>query len=242
MGFGKKENMRRIFILVLAIATLMTASVSIAVASPPDHAAHPEKAAKPDKPTKPEKGPAEKVDVCHYSSGEKGFHLINVSGNALEAHLAHGDTQPGEVVPDMENYEYGTDCEIRSTQAVDGSFSTDGLDISFTAYISFDEVVSGTGTYHSYTGDGNVMMLTVTGVCLDEVAGVATVWGPATSTLTPPGYLVLTLADDGVSMSTRAVFYADEGDAAALFASQCSTPETPVTDGAGSLIFGPAPE
>jgi hypothetical protein len=242
MGFGKKEYMRRIFILVLAIATLMTVSVSIAVASPPDHAARPEKAAKPDKPTKPERGPAEKVDVCHYSSGEKGFHLINVSGNALEAHLAHGDTQPGEVVPDMENYEYGTDCEIRSTQVVDGSFLTDGLSVGFVAYVSFDQAVSGTGTYVSYTGEGNIMSMTVSDVCLDELNGVATVWGAAESSQWDDGYLVLTLADDGVSMSTRAVFYEDESDAAALFASQCSTPEIPVTDGAGSLIFGPAPE
>ena len=234
MGFGKKENMRRILILVLAVAALMTATASIAAASPPDHAARPDHAAKPDK---PEKGPAPKVDVCHYSSDENGFHLINVSGNALEAHLAHGDTQPGDVVPEMENHEYGEDCEVRSTEVVDGSFSADGLSVSFTAYVSFDQVVSGTGLY-SYTGNGNIMSMTVSDICLDEPSGVATVWGVAESSLWEDGFLVLTLADNGASMSTRAVFFEAEGNAALLFASQCNAPETPATGGEGSLTFG----
>lgn len=234
MGFRKKEYMRRILILALSIAALTMASIGIAVASPPDHAGRPDHAASPDK---PEKGPAPKVDVCHYSSDDDGFHLINVSSNALEAHIAHGDVQPGDAVPEMENHEYGADCEIRSTQVVDGSFSGDGLSVSFTAYVSFDQVVSGTGLY-SYTGNGNIMSMTVSDVCLDEAAGVATVWGSAESSLWDDGFLVLTLADDGVSMSTRAVFFEAEGDAAALFASQCSAPETPATGGAGSLTFG----
>jgi len=39
--------------------------------------------------------PQGKVDVCH-RTGNGGFHEINVSGNALPAHLRHGDVLPDE--------------------------------------------------------------------------------------------------------------------------------------------------
>ena len=39
-----------------------------------------------------------KVDVCH-RRGNGSFHLINVNGNALAAHIGHGDGQPGDLVP-----------------------------------------------------------------------------------------------------------------------------------------------
>ena len=35
------------------------------------------------------------VDVCH-TTGNGSFQLLNVNGNALSAHLAHGDGIPGE--------------------------------------------------------------------------------------------------------------------------------------------------
>lgn len=34
--------------------------------------------------------PADKVDVCH-RTGNGSFHEINISANALPAHLRHGD-------------------------------------------------------------------------------------------------------------------------------------------------------
>jgi len=43
----------------------------------------------------PKAAKAPKVDVCHLDD-EGGYHLINVSGNALSAHIAHGDGQPGD--------------------------------------------------------------------------------------------------------------------------------------------------
>jgi hypothetical protein len=39
-------------------------------------------------------GGAGKVDICHWSSHK--FHVINVSVNALPAHLRHGDVLPDE--------------------------------------------------------------------------------------------------------------------------------------------------
>ena len=38
---------------------------------------------------------APKVDVCH-TTGDGSFQLLNVNGNALSAHLAHGDGIPGD--------------------------------------------------------------------------------------------------------------------------------------------------
>lgn len=42
------------------------------------------------------RGPANNVDICHYSEEEDTYHLMNVNENALEAHLEHGDGLPGE--------------------------------------------------------------------------------------------------------------------------------------------------
>lgn len=42
--------------------------------------------------------PASKMDICHYDEETGLFHLINVSGNAIDAHMAHGDFTPGTVV------------------------------------------------------------------------------------------------------------------------------------------------
>jgi hypothetical protein len=39
--------------------------------------------------------PHDKVDVCH-QTGNGGFHEINISANALPAHLRHGDVMPDE--------------------------------------------------------------------------------------------------------------------------------------------------
>jgi hypothetical protein len=37
------------------------------------------------------RGPKPKVDVCHYDADNDSWHVINISENALPAHLAHGD-------------------------------------------------------------------------------------------------------------------------------------------------------
>ena len=39
--------------------------------------------------------PQGKVDVCH-QTGNGSYHVINVSGNAVPAHLRHGDVLPDE--------------------------------------------------------------------------------------------------------------------------------------------------
>ncbi len=39
--------------------------------------------------------PQDKVDVCHLT-GNGSFHEINISANALPAHLRHGDVLPDQ--------------------------------------------------------------------------------------------------------------------------------------------------
>ena len=104
---------------------------------------------------------AAKVDVCH-REGNGSFHLINVSGNALPAHLAHGDGQPGGGVPGDPNKEFDGACGQvdvgpRTTsvgaeacgQTINLSCPS-GTVISVTQGLYGQNCVSG-----SYTGDNN---------------------------------------------------------------------------------------
>lgn len=50
-------------------------------------------------------GPAPKVDVCHVDD-EGNYNLINVSDNAIDKHIAHGDATPGDEVPGTAGYEF----------------------------------------------------------------------------------------------------------------------------------------
>jgi hypothetical protein len=54
---------------------------------------------------------ADKVDVCH-RTGNGTFILINVNGNALPAHLAHGDGVPEGEVPNQPGKHFTTTCAI----------------------------------------------------------------------------------------------------------------------------------
>jgi hypothetical protein len=182
--------------------------------------------------------PAPKVDVCH-RTGNGEFHLINISSNALNAHLAHGDALAGGgAVPGMPNFEFDEACEQYSTEVVEGSFSGGGIDIDFTAYVAFDETVSGMGSY-SYSFNGRTMDVDVIDVCLDPMALTATVWGSGDpSWQDTDGFMVLTLVDTGGgSMATRALFFDDEAAAEAAFEAQCTTPITGASGGTGYLTF-----
>lgn len=53
---------------------------------------------------------AQKTDVCHFDADSGTYHLINVSNNAVEAHVNHGDGFPGGAVPGMDGYVFGGDC------------------------------------------------------------------------------------------------------------------------------------
>ena len=64
--------------------------------------------------------PADKVDICHYDDETGLFHLINVSGNALDAHINHGDHRFGEFPCDSDQTlgEDGCSCVCTSDPGV----------------------------------------------------------------------------------------------------------------------------
>lgn len=63
-----------------------------------------------------------KADVCH--DGDAGWELINIAEPAVDAHLAHGDALPGDLVPDMAGFEFGDDCRPVEALAKAGCFET----------------------------------------------------------------------------------------------------------------------
>jgi hypothetical protein len=52
---------------------------------------------------------AQKVQDCH-RTGNGGFHLITIDIKALPAHIAHGDGQPGDPVPNQSGFIFGPNC------------------------------------------------------------------------------------------------------------------------------------
>ena len=55
---------------------------------------------------------AEKVELCHLT-GNGGFRHIEVSVNAVPAHMAHGDGEPLGIVPNSElEVSFGENCSI----------------------------------------------------------------------------------------------------------------------------------
>jgi hypothetical protein len=51
-----------------------------------------------------------KVDVCHYDAETDAYQLITIADPAVDAHIKHGDAQPGDAVPTMEGFEFDDTC------------------------------------------------------------------------------------------------------------------------------------
>jgi len=87
--------------------------------------------------------PAPKVNVCHVD-GKGVYGLINVSGNAVPAHLAHGDGLPGGII-NGGSY-LGADCSLVSRECVRGSGAF--VDGTTTFTVDACELPLSTGTAH----------------------------------------------------------------------------------------------
>lgn len=57
----------------------------------------------------------EKVDVCHRSDDSDAYYLTQIAAPALDAHLAHGDGQVGDAVPDQEDAVFDEACQPEAT-------------------------------------------------------------------------------------------------------------------------------
>ena len=63
---------------------------------------------------------ATQVGVCHRTGGG-AYELLTINGNALPAHLAHGDAAPGAAVPDGSGATFDAGCVPR-TEDVTGTY------------------------------------------------------------------------------------------------------------------------
>lgn len=96
---------------------------------------------------------ASKVDVCHRSG--RGFHLINVSGNALQAHLAHGDGQPHGPVPGTTDRVFGAACDVlRKYTVAANAFPGVTVEVGQAAVVVAEGQWSVGGPYGTYDADG----------------------------------------------------------------------------------------
>jgi hypothetical protein len=107
---------------------------------------------------------AVKVQDCHRTDNGT-FHLISIDISALPAHIAHGDGQPGDPVPNMDGFIFGPNCTptvvpppelpIGCYELVNNPLFVSSIDISYngpidtlgntTFFKSSDGTCSGTG-------------------------------------------------------------------------------------------------
>lgn len=117
------------------------------------------------------KEPAPKFDICHFD-GNDSYHIINVSENAIPAHMEHGDILTGaasEPVSDMdEGYYYTDTCEYAFIRSAEISSPTKGEEYFVGDLVDF------TATLIDKDKDDNVQWAVRKGIC---AAGQGTVWG-----------------------------------------------------------------
>lgn len=53
---------------------------------------------------------AGKVEVCHRTEGTNAYVLVSIADPALEAHIQHGDAQPGQPVPESPGFVFDASC------------------------------------------------------------------------------------------------------------------------------------
>lgn len=134
-----KTQKKRLLITTLSLAVAMVSFISFGVMYT---------SAKPS--------PENKVDVCHIE-GNGSYHLINVSKNALQAHLDHGDALLTNSITNGDEVIFNSDCSVSLTKlnsvTVD-SKDLDGVDsnIVLTDDVNYVFRASGTYTYASWAG------------------------------------------------------------------------------------------
>jgi hypothetical protein len=74
------------------------------------------------------RGPEPQVRICH-KAGPTGYILIEINGNAEDAHRAHGDARPGEAVPGQPGKVFDESCAVvDENAAIDLEKATNGQD------------------------------------------------------------------------------------------------------------------
>ncbi len=138
---------------------------------------------------------AGKVDVCH-RRGNETFILINVSRNALPAHLFHGDGLPNEGVPGQAHQKFSATCgvtevpqrELVQTFSVSSAEKTPVSSMALDSGQLYEIEASGTYTYYAKTDWADAEWFWSGGQTLKDLAGY------------PPNVLDLTI--NGCSNNT----------------------------------------
>jgi len=87
-----------------------------------------------------------KVDVCHIDD-LGNFIKINISENAFDAHLAHGDASPNENVPGMSNYKFNGECVPYGYDTVEVNAFGDEASSTLVTKLGANYELVATGTY-----------------------------------------------------------------------------------------------
>lgn len=129
----------------------------------------------------------ERVDVCH-NLGNGGYELIAIAPAALDAHLQHGDAQPGQPVPEMEGWVFDDLCEPQeASQSLCPCFDGATLDAIAWASQSCIEFQNEPGIWVrlAYTGGGPFGTSTIEAVSFGLGAECSLSGGETVTELTP---------------------------------------------------------
>lgn len=134
----------------------------------------------------------EKVDVCH-NEGDGTFHLINISDNAFDSHVAHGDASPGDPVPGMSGKKFDEACNVVDA----GPVVNDGYDAT--------AVKKGQVRYRNFRTQGNGWEFAV-GTNVGVAGSMTSVdWTYSANWFFTPDYNTITFVYDGAKVSTTVV-------------------------------------
>ena len=118
----------------------------------------------------------EKVDVCH-SEGNGTYHLINISDNAYDSHVAHGDAHPGDPVPGVSGKKFDEACNVVDAGPVFGP----GWDSTATvlASVTYRNLIN-PGGLNGYEGiiTGGIQNDFYRGATCDGTTGLYGSWNP----------------------------------------------------------------
>jgi len=125
---------------------------------------------------------ANKVDVCHLNDlGEWQVNSVSGNGNAVQAHLNHGDGLPGDPVPEMEGYSFDDNCVPVSDgdPGIDIEKLTNGNDADGANDADVPQLAPGETVVWTYNVEntGDISFLGAVVVVTDDVLGV--IAGPA---------------------------------------------------------------
>lgn len=105
-------------------------------------------------------GPAPKVDVCHWDADAGTFLMINISENAFQAHVDHGDGSPGSLVPGIPGFRFATgSCEIEQWQVLDtilvpSNGNTVASAMTLSTGVAYELRATGTYVFVNWAGAG----------------------------------------------------------------------------------------